>query len=29
VRGPAFTLDPREQRLTIEGGARITAGEQR
>ena len=29
VRGPSFTLDPRQQRLTIEGGARITAGESR
>ena len=29
VRGPSFTLDPREQRLTVVGGARITAGEAR
>jgi hypothetical protein len=29
VRGPAFTLDPREQRLTVAGGAHITAGEAR
>ncbi|GEJ57499.1 hypothetical protein [Anaeromyxobacter diazotrophicus] len=29
VRGPAFTLDPRLERLTIAGGAHITAGEPR
>jgi hypothetical protein len=29
VRGPAFTLDPRQQRLGIQGGAAITAGEAR
>jgi hypothetical protein len=29
VRGPSFTLDPREQRLTVMGGAHITAGEAR
>ena len=27
VRGPGFTLDPRQQRLGIKGGANITAGE--
>ena len=27
VRGPAFTLDPREQALRIEGGASAVAGE--
>ena len=29
VRGPAFTLDPREERLTVAGGAHITAGDAR
>ncbi|SRR6266568_435477 len=29
VRGPGFTLDPRQQRLGIHGGASITAGEAR
>ena len=29
VRGPGFTLDPRQQRLVIQGGASITAGEAR
>ena len=29
VRGPGFTLDPRQQRLGIQGGAAITAGEAR
>lgn len=28
VRGPAFTLDPRDQTLRIEGGATAVAGEQ-
>jgi hypothetical protein len=29
VRGPGFTLDPHQQRLVIQGGASITAGEAR
>ena len=29
VRGPAFTLDPRDERLQVVGGARIVAGEER
>lgn len=29
VRGPSFTLDPRDQVLRVEGGAAVTAGEAR
>jgi redox-sensitive bicupin YhaK (pirin superfamily) len=29
VRGPSFTLDPRDQLLRVEGGAAVTAGEAR